>query len=138
MKYLMLSVKYLILVVKYLMLSVKYLMLSVKYFMLLVKQLMLSVKYLNKGRKKIPNNFQTFRTVRDTITVTNKVLHAALLVHKDAIVGHHGMKTTPADDFFRSTLHGTMMRTISGICTPSRIVASFKNQHLLHIPVHPL
>ena len=38
--------------------------------MLSVKYLMLSVKYLNKGRKKIPNNnFQTFRTVRETLTV---------------------------------------------------------------------
>ena len=70
-EYLILSMKYLILFVKYLMLSVKYLMLSVKCFMLLVKQLMLSVKYLNKGRKKIPNNFQTFRTVRHTLTVKN-------------------------------------------------------------------
>ena len=54
---------------EYLILSMKYLILFVKYFMLLVKQLMLSVKYLNKGRNKIPNNFQTFRTVQDTLTV---------------------------------------------------------------------
>ena len=63
-EYFILSMKYLILFVKYLMLSVKYLIL-----LDLVKQLMLSVKYLNKGRNKIPNNFQTFRTVRDTLTV---------------------------------------------------------------------
>ena len=31
--------------------------------------LMLSVKYLNKGRNKNKNNFQTCRTVRDSLTV---------------------------------------------------------------------
>ena len=53
------------------MLSVKYLKLSVKYLMLSVKYLMLSMKYLNKGRPK-KNNFQTCRTVRDSLSRSKK------------------------------------------------------------------
>ena len=39
-----------------------------EYLMLSVKYLMLSVKYLNKGRIIPNNNFQTLRTVRDTLS----------------------------------------------------------------------
>ena len=52
--------------------NLKNFMNSMKYFMEKMKNygqdeyLMLSVKYLNKGR--IPNNFQTLRTMRDILS----------------------------------------------------------------------